>query len=701
VEPNSYQSSNAPHGLDRRGGHGAPGANQVIAPVARPGAVVARNMMRRQSDRGFNLATVLRLLLRRKKTVAAVFTLLFAPVLLYVSTRQPRYDAELKLILKKAPAPGVAATAGAGGISDVDVQAEIELLKSRGLYENAARQVGMLRPTTPAKEAALRVAAIENALKIAQVGKTNIISVKYTDTAPETAAAIPNTLAELYLRKHIDLHSTDEAARFFADQTAIYQRQLDAAQLALAQFRQTGDVTLLEEQKQAYLRRATDLEASIQEAESALRDAEQRMSTVERQRDQLPATVETGSRVARSSATVEKLKALLIDLNNKRTELVTKYDPSYRLVKEVDRQIADARTALERESQPQVVDQTHAPNPLRQGLDGELLRTQSSTAGLRARRAALQRDLADYRSRQIRLERATANHNDLERAVKIAEENFLLYQRKLEEARLAEALDKQRLLSVAVLEKAAVPALATSQHRTYFLLFGFLAAAFLAFASAFVADYLERHLPTRDTLAAEAPGAAEPAAPEPFAAPAYSQAALPPVAGAPYGAPAPARLSAAPYTPAVVQPVVQPVVAAAPVAGAPVVSEALREDALLPGNLAALVNAVPHNAPGSSVTIARQEVNRHSGQVTTTALVLSREDAWRQLFDRRSREAARSRQKTSVTQKPAGQKLTVQKPSASAPGSSGPITGKIDADFLRRVQEKKTNNRDSRTGTRG
>ena len=716
-QANQQEPGNA---LERRGSHLADA--QVIAPqqASRPSPVVARNMMRRQADRGFSLGTVLALMVRRRWTVATVFSLLFLPVLGYVLTREAKYEAELKLILKRTAAPGVALVGGAAGVSEGDAQAEIEMLKSRALYEEAGRRAGLIPAKATPKDVALAVAALEQALKVTQIGKTNIISVKYFSPAPEAAAEIPNALAELYLRKHIELHSNDEAARFFTDQTAIYQRQLEAAQTALTRFRQTGDVSLLLDQKQAYLRRATDLEAAMQEAESGLRDAEQRVTILARQREQQPSTVETGSRIARTSPTSEKLKALLIDLGNKRTELLTKYDPSYRLVKEVDRELADAQASLERESAPRVVDQTNAPNPLRQSLEGDLLRTQSQMAGLRARRSTLSRDLAEYRGRQRRLESATADHNDLERAVKIAEENFMLYQRKLEEARLAEALDKQRLLSVAILEKATVPALAASQHRTYLLLFGLLAAAFLSLASAFVSDYLERHLPTRASLEeqvapAEAPAAREPAAAERRVAPPVmenlalaptlepvrqvSAVPTPPEAPRPAYAP-PARPQQANYPPPArpqPQPVsmrpqpVSAVLQQAPIEIDESATSAPRETTARPAQVGPrIVEPLSRRRPAmetkpssvtssvtTSVTVTREEIDP-KGNVTTTALVVRKADAWRELFDRRSRGAALVRQKQSSHKE-----------------------SKIDPDFLKRIQDKKTPSRDHRTGTRG
>lgn len=488
---------------DRRAGGTPPAGHlpEVLTPLVNrmPSPLVTRNMMRRQADRGLNLVTLLALLLKRRWLVAGVFTLLFLPVVAYVVTAPPKYEAEVKLILNKNRTEAASnPPASASGVGEAEVAAEIELLRSREIYDQVVRQLALAPKRGNARLAqAEAVRQVEANLKIQPIGKTNIISLRNTSSSPQAAADVPNLVADLYLKKHAAVHGGGEVAGFFQERTAYYQRQLEDAQRALTHFRQTGDVSLINEQKQAYLRRANDLKASLEEADGQARDAEVRLSLLAKQRSAQPLQVETGSRTVRTSALAERLKGTLLDLQNKRAELLTKYDPQYRLVKEVDQQLTETRAALERESQPQLADSSQAPNPLRQTLEAESLRLESQAAGLRARRNSLAADLTEYRGRQARLEEMTANHNDLERSVKIAEENYLLYQRKLEEARLGEALDRRRILNVSVLERAEPPVLPATQHRTYLLLFGLFSAGFGALGVAFVADYLERNLPAR------------------------------------------------------------------------------------------------------------------------------------------------------------------------------------------------------------
>ena len=179
----------------------------------------------------------------------------------------------------------------------------------------------------------------------------------------------------------------------------------------------------------------------------------------------------------------------MLELENKRVELLTKYDPSYRLVKELDQQIAQTKSALQREQSPQVVDQTNAPNPLRQSIEAQLFSAETGLGGLRARRASLQAEWNEFRRRQNRLESVTGEHDDLQRRAKLAEDNLLLYEKKREESRLAEALDQRKLLGVSVVEKAEAAVEPASRHRSVILLIGFLIAACTALGAAFVVEY--------------------------------------------------------------------------------------------------------------------------------------------------------------------------------------------------------------------
>jgi len=86
------------------------------------------------------------------------------------------------------------------------------------------------------------------------------------------------------------------------------------------------------------------------------------------------------------------------------------------------------------------------------------------------------------------------------RAAKAAEENYLLYLRKKEEARISEALDQKRIVNVALAEAATVPSLPSSPRWSWTLLLGGVLASLVSVGLAFVSDYLEPSFRTPDEL---------------------------------------------------------------------------------------------------------------------------------------------------------------------------------------------------------
>ena len=75
-----------------------------------------------------------------------------------------------------------------------------------------------------------------------------------------------------------------------------------------------------------------------------------------------------------------------------------------------------------------------------------------------------------YQENARQLEQKDLAHRDLARTAKADEDNYLLYLHKREEARMADALDEQRILNVSIIETPTVPALPTADRWRYGLL---------------------------------------------------------------------------------------------------------------------------------------------------------------------------------------------------------------------------------------
>jgi len=189
-------------------------------------------------------------------------------------------------------------------------------------------------------------------------------------------------------------------------------------------------------------------------------------------------------------------------LENQRTKLLTKFRPDDRLVKEVDEQIRTTRAALARAEQKTSVEEATDLNPLRQSLETELSRARLDQAGARARRDTLTAQLTGYEAALKKLEGDTAKHDDLQRKKQEAADNYQLYSKKREEARIADELDKQKITNVSIAEAATVAQLPSSPNRPLNLLIGICLAVFLSLGTVLTAELLSDEVYTPRQLEA-------------------------------------------------------------------------------------------------------------------------------------------------------------------------------------------------------
>jgi polysaccharide biosynthesis transport protein len=168
-------------------------------------------------------------------------------------------------------------------------------------------------------------------------------------------------------------------------------------------------------------------------------------------------------------------------------------------VVEVEKEIRETRATIAGEKDAPVRDETTDQNPTYEWVKSELAKAQTELSGLKARAVADQVALAKYRTDARNLQQAAIVQQDLLRAAKTEEDNYLLYRRKQEEARINDALDARGILNIAIAEPATVPAL-PSRSLSYYVLLCALLASCASIGIAFFNDLLDPSVRTPDEV---------------------------------------------------------------------------------------------------------------------------------------------------------------------------------------------------------
>jgi uncharacterized protein involved in exopolysaccharide biosynthesis len=446
-------------------------------------------------------------LFRRPRLVAASFGFVLVATMLFV-VFSARYESHFKVLLRRgrfdpvvSPQPDSAMDFNRPDITEEELNSEVELLRDADLLKQVVRMAGLVPADTPdlerPAEIELAVRKLARHLDVEALKKSNLIQVSYKDTNAERAARILSALSTLYVRRHTSLQRPPGEIQFFEQKTAEYEKRLHQSEAELVRFTRARGVVSAALERDIALQKIGEADAAYRQIDQDRVETERRISSLREQLKSFPSRSVTLKRWADNPAVLEKMKTHLLELQLKRTELLSRFEPSYRLVQEVEQEIAETRASIAAEALTPVRDETTDKDPNYEWARMEMEKAQVQWDGLRARQSDSSTQVASLRTFAQQMQSDWVDQQDLMRAAKAEEDNYLLYLRKREEARIGDALDEHRILNVAIVEPPAAPALPTHSVLLYFLLAFGLAMAF-SVGVGFTTEYFDPTIRTPD-----------------------------------------------------------------------------------------------------------------------------------------------------------------------------------------------------------
>jgi uncharacterized protein involved in exopolysaccharide biosynthesis len=453
-------------------------------------------------------------LFRQRKLFVGVSGLVFVLAVIY-ALAGTTYRAHLRVLVRRGRSdPPVTGQQNAPPdfsrveVTEEELNSEVELLKDDDVLRRVAEANNLaahdwLRWVRPQEEPAARVERaarrLANRLNVEAIKKTNLIAVSYDAANPQLAAQVLQSLSGIYLEKHMQVHRPAGQFQFFDQQTAESRLQLEEAKRKLLAFTKSHGVVAAAQQRDLILQRLDVAEGSYGQTELQMAETEHRARELDTELVELPQRATTQVRMADNPELLRTLKASLLDLQLKKIQLLTKFEPSHRLVQEVEQQILQAEAAIAVERLAPVRDETTDKNADYEWAKGEAQKARVDMKGLQAREVTAGTQLSEYRSQARQLGEDEITQDDLMSSEKAAQENYLLYVKKREEARMGDALDEDGIVNVAIAEEPVVPALPVWPGAAVVLV-GFVAALSSGAGAAFAADYLDPALRTPEEV---------------------------------------------------------------------------------------------------------------------------------------------------------------------------------------------------------
>ncbi len=324
---------------------------------------------------------------------------------------------------------------------------------AKGVYKDALIALNLKKRLTHREEV---IVAVREATIAEPVKESDVLVLKLLLPSQQLAVDTANGIIEEYLKRRGEVRSNSEGFQFFETEARQLQGKLEGLAGRRATVRSQWDVSSATEQRTLLLKQVTDLEAQRINVEARIRALEQERRAMADGLQSMPATLTKEELRSRNPA-LQSLKERITSLQMERARTLGKYQPDSEMVRNLDAEIDALEKSLASEQGTILASSSSQPNPLREDFLKGLRQREVELVGLRAQLANIEAPIADLQRQLQRLNRGGDQMESAERELRLAEQEYLSYSRRREEARVVEQLDATRMANVSVVARPQYP----------------------------------------------------------------------------------------------------------------------------------------------------------------------------------------------------------------------------------------------------
>ena len=474
-------------------------------------------------------------------TIAAIVLALLKP---------PVRTASAKILFKQDRAAlqisGLSAAAARLPYSPQALQSEVELFRSRSVLLPVAAALLADEKPAPAQVEG-KANSLRGNLVVAMIPETNMIQVTYSGRSSAEAEKTLTLVVKHYIDQHAAAFRDSPAVvTFYEKETARAAAELQKAEEALTKWQEANSTVAIDPEIAVHLEKFATLEKSLNQTEAEIQGTQARLAALERLAKAQPeravmmrervanpliaklqadlANAEVALKDATNTPLITKIKTDIVAAEVALEDLRRRYTDRERVVIEKKEQVSMLRQELasaeraavgvaqDRVKQVKVelaASQKEAdipgreavgPNPLREGLERDLVSARAQATALASQRDALRAQsreaatfLSGLRDKKVGVDR-------LVRSVTVAREAYLTHVKRLEDSKIAAGLDKQNLTDLAIVEEPYATGDSDFMKRVLIVVLATVVGVGLGVASAFTIEFFNNSVRTTEDV---------------------------------------------------------------------------------------------------------------------------------------------------------------------------------------------------------
>ncbi len=379
-------------------------------------------------------------------------------------------------------------------IEKVITALKIENIYPEVLTSSWLEDIGLRTKMIPMQAAVLK---FKKALTAEGIKKSNVIEISFQHKNPQIAAKAVNMLADLYKEKHLAVYSNPQSS-FLEKQLSTYDQKLKQSENDLEAFKQKNQVYSLDEQRSLLLKQGMELDTNLKNTNNSIEELRKRLSSLKSQMNAISEDKEQYTQTERDKIIVEA-RSRLLALQLKEKELLSKYKEDSRIVTNVRKEIELVSNFL-RQQEADITSKVKTGNLLYQEGGKEALKTEADLQAQLAKYEALRRQLNQVNGEIQSMDLKGKELVNLKRESTINDKNYLAYVEKVEEARISDDMNQQKMANVSVIQPATVPAKPIKPKKMLNIILGIILGAVSGLGFAFFCEFNSQAISTPENL---------------------------------------------------------------------------------------------------------------------------------------------------------------------------------------------------------
>jgi uncharacterized protein involved in exopolysaccharide biosynthesis len=422
-----------------------------------------------------------------------------------------------------------------GQIREFEVNSVVAILQSRAIIEKVVESLGPAtvlgedEPAVPANEQVARPAVdqprssgvatftvtgrpamsaeaeaeleqrskainvLSDNLTVEAIPKSNVIVVAYEGESPELSQVIVAELMDIYVGQHAQLNRPRGAHEFLARQTKDLYAILTQTEQELLLRKKEADVVSPSHWREELTEQMGVVDRALLETSAEEVASEARIAALQEKLAGLPDTEVTAKHTGPDRA-LAGMREELYRLEMREQRLLADSTEDFFELQQIRNQKERARAILD--GLPPLTEETEGPSRRYQEVHLALLQEepvlaalQAKTKRLRQQRAELADQLRTFNDRDLQIRR-------LEREVDLQDAKYRQYVANLEQARIDQALEDERISSISIVQPASFEIEPVRPRKLLNLAIGLMLGVFGGVGVAFLSEYVSDSLRT-------------------------------------------------------------------------------------------------------------------------------------------------------------------------------------------------------------